>query len=61
MKKMLIATTALTSFAVAAPAMAADVTISGGVEWRYISVGDDIADNATGADKRTVCATPPYS
>ena len=53
MKKMLIATTALTSFAVAAPALAVDVTISGGVEWRYVSIGDDIEDDNAGDGERT--------
>jgi hypothetical protein len=47
MRKVLLATTALATVAGVAAVANADVSIGGGVEWRYLSVSDD-----THADKR---------
>lgn len=56
MKKILLASSALATVALAAPVMAADVTVSGGVEWRYTSVSDD-ADNETRASNSSFQST----
>ena len=46
MRKVLFATTAIATVAGAMAVANADVTVSGGVEWRYSSVSDDM-DNET--------------
>jgi hypothetical protein len=46
MRKVLFATTALATVAGTMAIANADVTVSGGVEWRYMSVSDDM-DNET--------------
>jgi len=53
MKKMLLATTALAAVSVTPAIAVADVTITGGVEWRYISVSDDLADDGTARPSNT--------
>jgi len=49
MKKMLLATTALAAVSVTPAIAVADVTITGGVEWRYISVSDKLAEDVKSA------------
>ena len=46
MRKVLFATTAIATVAGAMAVANADVTVSGGVEWRYSSVSDDM-DNSS--------------
>ena len=48
MRKVLFATTALATVAGAMAVANADVTVSGGVEWRYVAISDDVTeDNRT--------------
>ena len=49
MRKVLFATTALATVAGAMAVANADVTVSGGVEWRYASVSDDVDNRSADA------------
>ena len=50
MRKVLLATTALATVAGVAAVANADVSIGGGVEWRYMSVSDDTHTSVRATD-----------